>query len=340
MANIRGWQGQRMPTSSWKVRISESQIEEISSIAEYCNKESIPPEEISSIAGSCGSLKSLACDITDRLKSGMGMVVVSGFPTAESSTLDFCEFRILCRLLGEPVGQNEIGDLYTRIEDTRSSSSRGYQSSVSLPWHVDPVDVVALLCVRPAQSGGTSRVASSKNIAEILSIEAPEAFSLLKNPFPAIFEPPREGNLGARLPIFIQSDNGNSLCWYTRQYINLSRILPGCRLSHRMISALDSLDEILERPGISLDFSLEPGDIQIMNNFSVLHTRSEFAENEMAKRLLVRSWISTSWSQQLPDNFLPFYGSVAAGSVRGGRPIARSSGRLGAKVTTPTFVNS
>ncbi|MGC4985982.1 TauD/TfdA family dioxygenase [Streptomyces sp. DT193] len=45
--------------------------------------------------------------------------------------------------------------------DPAGSTSRSYQHSGQLGYHADPNDVVALLCIRSAQSGGLSCIVSS-----------------------------------------------------------------------------------------------------------------------------------------------------------------------------------
>ena len=65
---------------------------------------------------------------------------------------------------------------------------------------------------------------------------------------------------------------------------------------------------------------LKPGDLQIMNNNTVFHSRSaykDFAEADK-KRLLYRLWISPTSSPRLPESWKDFYRETRPNMVRGG----------------------
>ena len=66
--------------------------------------------------------------------------------------------------------------------------------------------------------------------------------------------------------------------------------------------------------------SLEPGDLQLINNHSVLHSRTGFEDfdQQERRRLLYRIWLATPGSPQLPARWGPSFGSIESGSVRGG----------------------
>ena len=60
---------------------------------------------------------------------------------------------------------------------------------------------------------------------------------------------------------------------------------------------------------------LQEGQLQLIENHTIMHARTEFSGGE---RLLLRLWLSTSSSPELPGSFAPIYGSTTAGTVRGG----------------------
>lgn len=65
---------------------------------------------------------------------------------------------------------------------------------------------------------------------------------------------------------------------------------------------------------------LERGDLQLLNNFTNWHSRTSFEdfEEEDEKRHLMRLWMSTPNSRELPPEFAEFFGDVRPGAVRGG----------------------
>jgi hypothetical protein len=80
------------------------------------------------------------------------------------------------------------------------------------------------------------------------------------------------------------------------------------------------LDDILQRPEFMFTMYLEPGDLQILNNHVMLHSRTDYVDHEAheEKRLLSRLWLAPPDSVLLPDSWGNFFRSVAPGTVRGG----------------------
>lgn len=65
---------------------------------------------------------------------------------------------------------------------------------------------------------------------------------------------------------------------------------------------------------------LERGDLQLLNNFVIWHSRTAFEDFDHPdqKRHLMRLWMSTPNSPELPPQFEEFFGDTRPGSVRGG----------------------
>jgi hypothetical protein len=65
---------------------------------------------------------------------------------------------------------------------------------------------------------------------------------------------------------------------------------------------------------------LEPGDLQILCNQTMLHSRTSFEDHadEAEKRTLYRLWLARPDSRRLPDSWAVFYGTAEPGTVRGG----------------------
>jgi hypothetical protein len=65
---------------------------------------------------------------------------------------------------------------------------------------------------------------------------------------------------------------------------------------------------------------LEPGDLQLLNNYVCLHSRTEFEDfqEEDRKRHLLRLWLSTPDAQRLSAQWADYYGDARGGVVRGG----------------------
>jgi hypothetical protein len=86
------------------------------------------------------------------------------------------------------------------------------------------------------------------------------------------------------------------------------------------IRSLEAFEQIIEDPDNVFDFWLEPGDLQIMNDYHILHARTEFEDHveESRQRLLFRVWLSMPGSPALPQGWEAFYRSRDGNTVRGG----------------------
>jgi hypothetical protein len=120
------------------------------------------------------------------------------------------------------------------------------------------------------------------------------------------------------LPVFAQT-GGHFAARYVRRFIEGSqRHQDAPRLTRAQLAALDLVDELLERPGLSLDMELRQGDLQLINNFHLLHARSAFTDEGGSGRLLLRLWLSFAGSPRLDPSFRPLYGATCPGVFRGG----------------------
>ncbi|MGI5429072.1 TauD/TfdA family dioxygenase [Streptomyces sp. CA-179760] len=269
--------------------------------------------------------RAFAAGLRHRLAGGPGFVVLTGFPVDRTDPREVeMAYWILGQLLGRPVSQSRKGDVLGRVEDRGADVSspvqRGYESSAELPFHVDRTDVIGLLCVRPARSGGLSRLASSRYVHDVLADEHPELLAELCRPFPNDRrgeEQPGEAPWSG-IPVFSET-GGDFAARYVRRFIEGSqRHATAPRLTERQIAAMDALDRTLRRPGVALDMELRAGDLQLINNFHIFHARTAFTDGGGRGRLLLRLWLAFSGSPELPDDFASLYGATAAGSYRGG----------------------
>jgi hypothetical protein len=87
----------------------------------------------------------------------------------------------LGRHMGTPMVQNARGHLLGHVIDrnVKEANVRSYESNVGQDYHTDQCDVVGLLCVRQAKTGGESTIASAVTIHNIMLEERPDLLALL-----------------------------------------------------------------------------------------------------------------------------------------------------------------
>ncbi len=67
------------------------------------------------------------------------------------------------------------------------------------------------------------------------------------------------------------------------------------RLTADEVACFSYFDSLPKRPGVALGMQLQTGDLQFLNNFVTVHTRTAFvddAEDPARQRHLLRLWIS------------------------------------------------
>ena len=83
---------------------------------------------------------------------------------------------------------------------------------------------------------------------------------------------------------------------------------------------VELLDAILRRPEHLYEMRLEPGDMQVLSNFTTLHARTAFTDDPdpSRKRTLFRLWLSTPDGLALPPDWRDKWGATEPGVVKGG----------------------
>lgn len=258
---------------------------------------------------------------------GRGLALVRGLPRAELSEK---QFELLSWGIGLHAGvprpQGKATHYVSAVRDAgtdyRSATGRGYSSNAGLDFHVDGADLATLACYNPARSGGQSMITSSLAAHAVLAAERPDLAELAYRDFyfsrqgeEAPDEPPFYGQ-----PLFDWCE-GRMFCKWNRNRVQSAQKLDGVpALSDAQRELMDVLDAILRRPELMFTMYLEPGDLQIMNNHVILHSRTPFQDFDEPerKRVLFRLWLAPPDSVRLPESWGHFYRSTEPGSVRGG----------------------
>lgn len=258
---------------------------------------------------------------------GRGLALVQGLPRAELSEP---EFELLNWAIGLHAGvarpQGRASQYISAVRDVgtdyRGASGRGYSSNARLDFHVDGADLATLACYNKAKSGGQSMITSGVSALRQLIAERPDLAEVACRDF--YFsrqneEASDEGPFYAQ-PLFDFVDGAVFCKWNRNRVQSAQRRDDVPQLSDEQRETMDVLDEILRRPDLMFTMYIEPGDLQIMNNHVLLHSRTDYVDfgEPARKRLLCRLWLAPPDSVRLPDSWRDFYRSVEPGTVRGG----------------------
>lgn len=260
-------------------------------------------------------------------QTGAGLALIHGLPR---EGLSRAEFRLLTWAIGLHLGvprpqgakSHYVSEVRAAGQAYRTSSGRGYNTNTALDFHMDDADLVLLGCYNGARSGGQSLVSSSTHAWNKLLAERPDLAEVATQDFHFsrnTEEAPDEAPYYQQ-PLFDRAE-GQQFARWNRNRVRTAQEIEGVpRLSPEQRECADLLDEILRRPDHLLKMWLEPGDLQIMNNHVMLHSRTAFDDydDEDRRRCLYRVWIAPPNSARLPITWEPFYRSIEPGTVRGG----------------------
>jgi hypothetical protein len=261
--------------------------------------------------------------ISRELESGRGMIMLRGLPLSYSPDDLRTVYWGIGTHLGTAVSQNHAGELLGIVKNfgpMENTKRRGSKTSDGLEFHADRCDVVGLLCVRKAKSGGASRIVSAAAIHnEILRLR-PDLIDVFYSNWEHSWqgeEPPGSGRTDSR-PIFGFRD-GYFTGIFSPAYIKFAQEFPEVpRHTPEQLEALALYGRLTSE--LALDMHFEPGDIQLLNNHLMYHGRTQFEDypEEQRKRLLLRLWLSVPGSRPLPESWKVVFGTNEPGAVRGG----------------------
>ena len=251
------------------------------------------------------TLSAVLAGFMAELETGPGFMLVRNIPVEkyDDDEIDSLYWGLGLHM-GKAVRQNPAGDLIGQVMNVGNLSDRQtrvYETNAYLPYHTDPTDVVGLLCVRKAKSGGTSSLVSSTSLYNEILTKHPEYLSCLYRP---MFYPHLGGDKMGQSPIF-SYHKGLLSCRYLRQYLELGHEMMEAPLSPVELEAFDIIDAITQDKSMRQDMMMAPGDLQLVNNYCVMHSRTSFEDFDDAnlRRKKLRLWLRTPLSRELGYEF-------------------------------------
>ena len=227
------------------------------------------------------------------LAEGRGFVLLRGAPIAGRTADEIALiYWAIGAHLGVAVSQSAAGDRLGHVIDRGTGDKeRYYTRGGALEFHMDPVDVVGLLCLRQARSGGASRIVSALAVHNAILAERPDLLELLCRGFHNSRRAHGETTSPARVPVF--AEGGQGLECYLLPITIRQAIEEGYPLTPAEQEALDYLAAVADRPELRLDMDFREGDIQFLNNRTILHARTDYVDDPepALKRHLLRLWL-------------------------------------------------
>lgn len=306
------WLGRDIQTGDeWIYRLSDLEIAEIDDALRHLQSTG---QQIPNVGKEHFPLKRFARTLRllqTEIENGLGIMLIRGLPRDRYSAEEMgLIYWGIGAHLGRAVAQNAQGDVLGHVRDLgrdqyKDMHARGYQTASLLPFHNDSCDIVGLCCLETAKNGGLSAVASSVSVYNALLRSRPDLVKVLTQPFYA--DRRGEESEGQKpyyvTPIFIWH-KGRMFNRFNRTFIDSAqRFNEVPRLTPLQIEALDAVAELCKDPTFRLDMKLERGDMQFVNNYCVLHSRTAYEDHqeEERRRHLLRLWLRTPAFEDFPS---------------------------------------
>ena len=325
------WYGHQLAShpEQWTIQLTQPEVEELAIQAEHYLQTNADIENLTRTKFTLPKLAPRLSHIRQQLLHGLGFILVRGI---DRSAYSVAQLATMFYGLGAHIGnarmQNAKGHVLGHVRDLSVNADepdvRIYQTNERQTFHTDSADVVALLCLNKAKSGGESLIVSAVSVYNEMLSRSPDLL-------PCLFDPvstDRRGEIpqGMKayfsIPVFTWFQNNLSVI-YQRQYIDSAQRFEGAfKLTDKHVEALNKFDELCNDPSINLQMQLEPGDIQFVYNHSLLHDRRAFVDfdNLNNRRHLLRLWLSVPGDRALPEIFSERFHSVSVGE-RGGMQL-------------------
>jgi hypothetical protein len=298
---------------AWTETLSKPEIEELEAAITHASAKTDDFLEIGKADFPLPTLGPRLKGIERELMEGRGFALIRGLPRERWSNDEMClAYWGIGAHLGRPWPQNHYGHLLGDVTDQGKQpgdpTARGNElGQIGLDFHCDGSDLVGLLCLQTGVSGGLSAVCNSVALHNDMVRERPDLAEAFYQPQP--YDMRGEQAPGKRgwyeLPVFTDW-NGRLFVRLIAAYIRASqRHADAPRLTDRTLEALDWIHERAEGGAYSVVMDFQPGDMQFINNYHVLHGRTPYEDDRAAGKVrhLKRLWLETEVLADRPPYF-------------------------------------
>lgn len=302
----KAWVRADIKREDWFFALTPACLAELKGVLADLARAPRPPEATDPAQFALPACRAFMRGVQSALDDGVRFAVVDRLPIDEigddaAKTL----YWILSSLLARPVQQKLTGTLIYDVHNTGKKATPGSgvrpdQTNMEQFFHNDnsynttQPEYVALLCVRPAQTGGVSQVISFYTLHNALLRAHQEVVPRLYQPFwfdrqaeylpgePAVLSAPIfsaiNGRLKVRLGLF-QAQSGYTMMNET--------------MDEAGAAAIAAMKKVFADEALRFDFVMERGQIQYANNLETGHRRTVFEDppESPTKRLMVRLWL-------------------------------------------------
>ena len=299
----RAWKRRDLSPPDWLVPLPQRCLDELDAAARQVRHDPLPPVLLDPAQFALGACAEVMAQVRDTLRAGIGLAVLDRVPVErytgeENRALAW----LLGSLLGRLVAQKWDGTMIYDVHDTGRALEYGVRRSVTsldLTFHTDapwldlPPELVGLYCINPALEGGVSRFVSLCSVHNELRRRHPERLARLYRPFPwdRQAEHAQADGKTTRRPIF-RYTGGAFTAAFNEKLVATGADLAESPLDDEGREALEAMRTIVDSPELWVEFTIERGQVQFINNRQFAHSRTDFKDSAepQRKRHLIRLW--------------------------------------------------
>ncbi|PYH97867.1 putative TfdA family oxidoreductase [Aspergillus ellipticus CBS 707.79] len=305
------WEGQEVESrDDWVVQLTDAELDEIDATLKSFKERNLPWGAIDQSTFPLPTLHQRLREQSNELHLGRGFFVLRGLRVDNYSREDnIIIYAGISSHVGNIRGRQEdtrfangTSLVVSHIKDISNSTPAGAIGAPSNTadkqvFHTDAGDIVSLLCLHPAASGGESKIASSWLVYNILARERPDLIHTLSQDWPVDgFNNPAAPYTNRPLLYYqkpTESTPERVLIQYARRYFTGFQAQPRSSnippITEAQAEALDALHFLADKHSAALDF--QKGDVQYINNLSIFHARNGFRDEPGKERHLLRLWL-------------------------------------------------
>lgn len=306
----QGWSAAEFDSAAGTFDFSSDQLERLLALVDATKAKGLAVTDITREDFHDPALADAIATWVRAFKDGQGLLVLRGFPVGDRPLDDI--WRMYWGIgahFGIGVSQNTHGQLMGTVAvQPGLVGARVYGTSDIAPLHADRIDILALLCVNQAKSGGENVFVNALKVWEIIEAERPDVLALLKRGYPQHrnFEEP-EGCSPVtpyRVPVFGEVGKLRSAYYGGNAMLVHQEKCFAEILTEADREALNFLESVVNRPELALQQKLQPGEAVFINNMEMMHSRTAFEDGEGPhdKRLLLRLWLQGRPCRPIPQD--------------------------------------
>ncbi|OJJ31390.1 hypothetical protein ASPWEDRAFT_187270 [Aspergillus wentii DTO 134E9] len=264
--------------------LNTSQLAEIDAALSYFQTLSKSMHELDPSTFPSPSLHPVLRAVSDNLHYGYGFTLIRGIPVTQYTRE---ENMIIYVGVSAHIASNRGLINLRSLEDKQQNFSLAAYSDGEVIFHTDVGDIVSLFTLDEAASGGESLLASGWRVYNELAKNRPDLIRVLAEDWP--IPNGKQPDIVTHRPLlFYQPPAGDA-----PERRNL--------LNSAQAEALDALHFLAEKFHVSMQ--LQRGDMQFINNMSMIHARNSYQDDENHTRYLLRLWLrdpENAWTAPEP----------------------------------------